>query len=162
MLDHVESACRTTVIQSIHGLSTCFLSEESDPKDTTSPRSYVVHTEGVNLKAMHSFQHIINPHRIFTNDVAAMLALYGVEAARATIVREMDAVFKGHSITVDNRHLNLIADMMTRGGGFSAFNRTGMTNAVSPLMKMSFETTVGFLNDAVLQRDWDDLRFVLL
>ena len=109
---------------------------------------------------MHNYQHIINPHKLFTNDIAAILALYGVEAARATIIREMNAVFKGHSITVDNRHLNLIADMMTRGGGFRAFNRSGMTDSVSPLMKMSFEATVGFLNDAVLEKDWDDLRFV--
>jgi len=25
-------------------------------------------------------------------------------------------------------------------------------------MKMSFETTVGFLKDAVLENDWDDLK----
>lgn len=87
-----------------------------------------------------------------------MLTYYGVEACRATIIREMDAVFKGHSINVDNRHLNLIADMMTRGGGFAAFNRIGMRSGVSPFMKMSFETTVGFLKDAVLEGDWDDLK----
>jgi DNA-directed RNA polymerase I subunit RPA1 len=118
----------------------------------------VVVTEGVNLTAMHEYQHIVNPHQLFTNDIAAMLKFYGVEACRATIVREMDAVFQGHGITVDNRHLNLIADMMTRGGGFSAFNRLGMKSSVSPFMKMSFETTVGFLKDAVLGGDWDDLK----
>jgi hypothetical protein len=56
------------------------------------------------------------------------------------------------------RHLNLIADTMTKGGGFTPFNRIGMRGNVSPFMKMSFETTVGFLKDAVLERDWDDLR----
>jgi DNA-directed RNA polymerase I subunit RPA1 len=70
----------------------------------------------------------------------------------------MDAVFKSHGIAVDNRHLNLIADMMTRGGGFTPFNRNGLTSNVSPLMKMSFETTVGFLRDAALEGDWDDLN----
>lgn len=48
--------------------------------------------------------------------------------------------------------------MMTKGGEFSAFNRTGLKGAVSPFMKMSFETTVGFLRDAVLDGDWDDLK----
>lgn len=107
---------------------------------------------------MRDYQNFLNPHKIFTNDIAAMLRLYGVEACRANIILEMDSVFKGHSITVDNRHLNLIADMMTRGGGFSPFNRNGLKSSVSPFMKMSFETTVGFLRDAVLDEDWDDLK----
>ena len=87
-----------------------------------------------------------------------MLQLYGVEAARATIIREMESVFKGHSIAVDLRHLSLIADVMTRGGGFTPFNRTGFKSITSPFLKMSFETTVGFLKDAVLDGDWDDLK----
>ena len=99
------------------------------------------------------FHAIIDVNRVFTNDIVAMLQLYGVEAARATIVREMHAVFSGHGISVDQRHLNLIADTMTKGGGFTPFNRNGLKGNVSPFMKMSFETTVGFLKDAVLERD---------
>ncbi|KAI9877205.1 MAG: hypothetical protein M1830_004531 [Pleopsidium flavum] len=160
MLNLVEDACHHAVIQSIPGLSTCVLSTDNvrDPdtgEETTNP---VVITEGVNLTAMHDYQDILNPHKIFTNDIAAMLRLYGVEACRANVILEMDSVFKGHGITVDNRHLNLIADMMTRGGGFSPFNRNGLKSSVSPFMKMSFETTVGFLRDAVLEEDWDDLK----
>ena len=160
MLNLVESACHDAIIQSIPGIGACTISEEMsiDPVTNTQITYPVVLTEGVNLTAMHDYQSVLNPHKIFTNDIAAMLAIYGVEACRATIIREMDSVFKGHSITVDNRHLNLIADMMTRGGGFSAFNRTGIHSGVSPLMKMSFETTVGFLREAVLERDWDDLK----
>ncbi|MCJ1295657.1 hypothetical protein MMC34_007221 [Xylographa carneopallida] len=160
MLNLVEEACHSAVVQSIPGIGACTLSEEKvrDPVTNTTATFPVVLTQGINLTAMHDYQHILNPHKIFTNDIAAMLALYGVEACRATIIREMDSVFKGHSITVDNRHLNLIADMMTRGGGFSAFNRTGMASGVSPFMKMSFETTLNFLRDAMLENDWDDLR----
>jgi hypothetical protein len=47
---------------------------------------------------------------------------------------------------------------MTKGGGYTPFNRIGMRSNVSPFMKMSFETTVGFLKDAVMERDWDDLN----
>lgn len=70
----------------------------------------------------------------------------------------MNAVFEGHNITVDMRHLNLIADFMTRDGGFKPFSRTGLTSSVSPLQKASFETTTNFVRDAVLHSDWDDLR----
>ena len=70
----------------------------------------------------------------------------------------MTSVFQAHSISVDNRHLNLIADVMTRGGGYTAFNRVGMRGTTSPFMKMSFETSMEFLKDAVLDGDWDDLQ----
>lgn len=160
MLNLVEDACHFAVIRSIPGLKSCMLSEEKSRNPITGEEtiSPVVITEGVNLTAMHDYQHMLNPHKIFTNDIAAMLRLYGVEACRATIILEMDSVFKGHGITVDNRHLNLIADMMTKGGGFSPFSRNGLKGSVSPFMKMSFETTVGFLRDALLDADWDDLK----
>ena len=96
--------------------------------------------------------------RMTTNDIDSMLRHYGVEACRASIILEMEAVFKGHGITVDLRHLNLIADTMTRAGGFRPFNRYGAIQAsTSPLLKMSFETTTAFLRDALLDSDHDDL-----
>jgi len=118
----------------------------------------VIITNGVNFSAMHQYQDALNPNRLFTNDIAAMLREYGVEACRQTIIAELKSVFEGHGITVDNRHLNLIGDYMTRGGGFSPFNRNGLKSSVSPFMKMSFETTIGFLRDALLDGDWDDLK----
>ncbi|KAL9044642.1 MAG: hypothetical protein Q9214_002234, partial [Letrouitia sp. 1 TL-2023] len=152
----LESVCHSSVIQSIPGITSATCTRERIVG--TESHETLVLTQGVNLQAMHAYQSIINPHRIFTNDIGAMLAFYGVEAARATIIREMDAVFKGHSISVDNRHLNLIADVMTRGGGFTPFSRLGLRGATSPLMKMSYETTLGFLRDAVLDQDWDTLE----
>ncbi len=160
MLHLVESALRDSVIQAIPGLSSCVTSSEKtiDPATDTEKSETVVMTEGANLLAMREFQDVINPHRLVTNDIAAMLRLYGVEACRACIVREMRSVFEGHAISVDPRHLGLIADAMTRGGGYKAFSRNGMKSSVSPFAKMSFETTVGFLKDAVLEEDWDDLK----
>lgn len=152
----LESVCHSSIIQSIPGITSATCTRERIVG--TDSHETLVLTQGVNLPAMHAYQAIINPHHIFTNDIGAMLAFYGVEAARATIIREMDAVFKGHSIAVDNRHLNLIADVMTRGGGFTPFSRLGLRGATSPLMKMSYETTLGFLRDAVLDQDWDTLE----
>ncbi|KAF2236298.1 beta and beta-prime subunits of DNA dependent RNA-polymerase [Viridothelium virens] len=161
MLNLVEQGCQNAVVREVPMLSTCFAGAEKvagpDGKEIEVP---VVHTQGVNLMAMRDIPGIdsINVNKIFTNDIAAMLRLYGVEAARATIIRECDAVFSGHAISVDARHLQLVADFMTRGGSYLAFNRHGIKGSVSPFMKMSFETTVGFLRDAVLEEDWDELR----
>lgn len=152
LLPIVENAIRASVIQHINLLGSCTFI----PGTATEPRSII--TEGVNLQAMREYQDVINPNSIYTNSIAHMLRLYGVEAARASIIKEMDAVFSGHSISVDNRHLNLIADAMTQSGGYKAFNRNGLVKeGNSPFMKMSFETTVGFLRDAILDAGADDL-----
>ncbi|KAF1832344.1 beta and beta-prime subunits of DNA dependent RNA-polymerase [Decorospora gaudefroyi] len=153
MLHHVEVAADFATIHVIPGITAAQFSAKS--KDV--PEN-VINTEGSNLGAMTEYAHIIDVNRTLSNDIVAMLHFYGVEAARATIVREMHGVFSGHGISVDLRHLNLIADTMTKGGGFTPFNRIGLKGNVSPFMKMSFETTVGFLKDAVLERDWDELK----
>jgi len=154
MLHLVEASARNALIQSITGLGQCmYTTEKIDNVDIP-----VISTDGENLIAMREFQNVLDPTKMFTNDIAAMLRLYGVEACRATIVREIGAVFGGHGISVDARHLSLIADFMTRSGGYQALNRQGMRDNPSPFKKMSFETTVGFLRDAVLEEDWDDLR----
>ena len=160
MLPLIESALKISNVQHIPGLSVCIASTENIKNSETgdiASRPAVV-TKGVNLLAMRQYQHIIDPHLLRTNDIHAMLELYGVEACRALIVREVGEVFISHGISVDARHIGLMADMMTRKGGFSAFSRIGLSSSISPFMKMSFETTVRFLNDAVLERDWDDLR----
>ncbi|KAI2831338.1 hypothetical protein CBS147343_3907 [Aspergillus niger] len=155
LLPLVEDACRNAVIQSIPGLGNCTF-VEADP--IKGEPAHVI-TDGVNLLAMRDYQDIIKPHSLYTNSIHDMLNLYGVEAARASIVKEMSDVFQGHSISVDNRHLNLIGDVMTQSGGFRPFNRNGLVkDGSSPLAKMSFETTVGYLKEAVVERDFDNLK----
>ncbi|CAN8103810.1 unnamed protein product [Discula destructiva] len=160
MLNLVEEAVRKTLIQQIPGVGQCtFVANESttDGRSGKEIKASVVHTAGANLQAMQKYSEFINPNKIVTNDIAAVLEVYGVEAARNNIIRELSAVFGSHSIKVDNRHLNLIGDHMTRNGGFLPFNRMGLSGNVSPFTKMSFETTLAFLKDALLEGDWDDL-----
>lgn len=149
MLNLVQDAVKKTVVQEIAGVGACTHVEEKGQQ--------VIHTSGVNLQAMQRYSNFINPNKIQTNDIAAVLEVYGVEACRNTIVSELSGVFGSHGIKVDNRHLNLIADYMTRNGDFTPFNRMGLRGNVSPFTKMSFETTLAFLKDAILDGDWDDL-----
>ncbi|KAH8892079.1 beta and beta-prime subunits of DNA dependent RNA-polymerase [Thozetella sp. PMI_491] len=160
MLSIVQRAVRQSLVQYIDFIGECtFVTKEKmvDPRTGDETEVPVVHTKGVNLKAMQRYGDYIDPNRIATNDCAAVLRVYGVEACRQNIIRELSGVFSGHGISVDSRHLNLIADYMTRNGGFTPFNRNGLKGNVSPLAKMSFETTLGFLKDAVLDGDWDNL-----
>jgi len=55
---------------------------------------------------------LIEEDDVYSNDIYAILMTFGVEMARAVIVREMSRVFGVYNIDVDIRHLELIADYM--------------------------------------------------
>lgn len=117
---------------------------------------------------------------MYSNDIYATLGTYGVEMARAAILKEVSGVFAVYKIDVNMRHLELIADYMvwilshpspllylemiltefyfqTFDGGYKPFNRSGISTHSSPLLKASYETTAAFLSDATLYGDFDDL-----
>ena len=66
-------------------------------------------------------------------------------------------VFGAYGISVDARHLTLIADFMTSGGGYRGCSRHGIATCTSPLLKMSFETSATFLKDAAMKGTVDSL-----
>ncbi|ERS94998.1 hypothetical protein HMPREF1624_08710 [Sporothrix schenckii ATCC 58251] len=160
MLSVVEDAVRRSVVRQIPGVKSCtYVADEvvKDSRTGIEVKVPVVHTEGANIRTIQQFSDFFDPNKLATNDIVAMLEVYGVEACRNTIIRELSTVFVSHGIGVDNRHLNLIGDFMTRGGGFMPFNRYGLKGNVSPFTKMSFETTLAFLKDALVDGDWDGL-----
>lgn len=64
--------------------------------------------------AAGSDESILEDDEIYSNDIYAILKTYGVEMARAAILREMKGIFAVYSIDVNKRHLELIADYMVR------------------------------------------------
>jgi DNA-directed RNA polymerase I subunit RPA1 len=73
------------------------------------------------------------------------LPYYGVEARLNCDIREIRGVFGNYCISVDAKHLSLFAHYMMHSGLHQAFNRTGISEYSSPLLKMTFETTMTFL-----------------
>jgi DNA-directed RNA polymerase I subunit RPA1 len=161
MLGLVERAAADTVVRCTPGVEKVHVLEPGPPFDG-APKSDVrqrVQTEGV------SFAHgcweqsdLVDVDGVTSNDVAAVLSAYGVEAARATLLREARSVFAAYGIGVDARHLSLLADFMTHQGGYRACNRLGIDSSASPLLKMSFETAAAFLTEAALRGEQDKLE----
>jgi DNA-directed RNA polymerase I subunit RPA1 len=117
MLSLVQEAVKKSVIQQIHSIGNATFEPKKKKDEATGEEivtEMLVHTDGSNLRAMQQYGDYINPNRISTNDIAQVLEVYGVEACRSNIVGELSGVFSGHGIAVDPRHLNLIADYMTR------------------------------------------------
>jgi len=105
--------------------------------------------EGVNLLGLQSLpEGTVDHRRIYSNNILKLLESYGVEAARASVVKEIGEVFGHYGIEVDRRHLTVVADYMTHAGGLRAFSRSGMVHNASPLLQMSYETSCQFLTAA--------------
>uniref|UniRef100_A0A915MIJ9 DNA-directed RNA polymerase n=1 Tax=Meloidogyne javanica TaxID=6303 RepID=A0A915MIJ9_MELJA len=118
----------------------------------------VIRSEERNGKmAFYNRVQFLDVNTIYSNDINVMLNCYGVEAANRTIVKEMNNVFGVYGIEVNPRHLTLTADYMTFGGDVQAFNRTAMAHSPSPLQKMTYETTMVFMQKAIVSGHSDSL-----
>ncbi|EGG19637.1 RNA polymerase I [Cavenderia fasciculata] len=151
MLNIIEDVAFKFIIKSCKGISRCFINE----KTVGGKTEYSIQTEGINLIELFEMQDHLQLNRMYTNDIGSILNRYGVEACKSAIVSEISNVFGAYGITVDKRHLTLLADYMTYDGGFRPLNRIGLENNTSPLQKMSFETTCAFLSKAALVSDSD-------
>lgn len=126
---------------------------------TETGAQYEVQCEGSNFRWIHRLSGTCVDHnRVTSNDIRAVLEFYGVEACRTVIIQELNKVFSVYGITVDYRHMNLIADAMTHSGAFRSFSRLGIRHHSSPLLQMSFETSMKFLTEAIERGAHDDLR----
>lgn len=147
------------VIREVKGISGCYIVQPGVGAGSHTPKEYALQTEGINFHAISRLagndDFDIDLNRLRTNDVYSILKNYGVEAARNSIVREISSVFAVYGISVDHRHLSLLADYMTVDGEYRALNRYGIADSTSPLLKMSFETCTGFLKQAILTGEKD-------
>lgn len=122
-------------------------------------KEWLIDTDGSNIVDV-----ILHPdvdaNRTVSNDVIEMYQVFGVEAARQTLIREIKEVMDEAS-EIDPRHVHLLVDMMTTKGKLIPIDRNGMklTN-VGPLAKCSFEEADQQLYKAAIHGETDDITGV--
>lgn len=111
-----------------------------------SDQDFIVDTMGANLLEILSRKNV-NPFRTISNDIVETAKVFGIEAARACIIREMEAVLIDSSI--DRRHIQLLADAMTCRGFIQKIDRYGAKKGeAGPIRVASFEETTTVFCDA--------------
>ncbi|WFC99819.1 DNA-directed RNA polymerase [Malassezia yamatoensis] len=152
LINVIERVCRASVVHEVPGLARIIV-----PPPTPGDSQVALTAEGINLSGMWEFGFgVVDMNTIYSNDIGALLYAYGVEAARAAIVKELKGIFDTYGIGVSMRHLYLIADYQTAFGDFRPFSRGGLADSPSPLLKASFEMTMAFLSGASLFQESDD------
>jgi len=122
---------------------------------------FVIVTAGSNLKEVLKLE-FINAYRTTTNSIAEIEKVYGVEAAREAIIREMVKVLKDQGISLDMRHILLVSDAMTMSGKMLGVSRYGIVKEKpSVLARASFETPIKHIINASMVGEMDELNSVI-
>jgi len=121
---------------------------------------YVIKTRGTNLKAILKLEDI-DETKTISNDMFEIYAAFGIEAARNAIIKELSRVY-GEEVTVDIRHVLLLADTMTFTGEIKGIARTGINKLKhSPLARAAFEETIKHLMEAAFLNEEERIRGVV-
>ena len=121
---------------------------------------YVLYTEGSSLRKVVQFDGV-DPSRTKTNNINEISEVLGIEAARNAIINEALDTLREQGLTVDVRHIMMVADIMTVDGEVKQIGRHGVSGEkASVLARAAFEVTVNHILDAAIRGDVDDLRGV--
>ena len=122
---------------------------------------WIIHTEGSNLKEVLSMEGI-DQVRTTTNNIHEIGEVLGIEAARQSIINEAQNTLSEQGLSVDVRHIMLVADIMTSEGVVKSIGRHGISGEKSSVLaRAAFEETGKHLLHASIRGEVDDLTGII-
>jgi len=151
-IEKIRAKVAETRIKGIKGIKKVIIQRRGN--------EYVLITEGSNLEEVMKVPGV-DYRRVYTNNIAEIARVLGIEAARAAIIKEIKNVLDEQGLDVDIRHIMLLADIMTWTGKVRQVGRMGVAGEKpSVLARATFEMTVQKLVEAAVQGAEDHLTGV--
>ncbi len=139
-------------LKGIPGITRVTVVQEND--------EWVIQTAGSNLGKVVQVPGV-DTSRITTNNIHEVAQVLGIEAARATLIREVMSTLDEQGLEVDVRHIFLVADLMTTKGYLQQIGRHGIAGTkTSVLARAAFEITVPTLAQAAIRGETEELKGV--
>jgi DNA-directed RNA polymerase subunit A" len=139
-------------LKGIEGIKRVVIRKDSD--------EYTLYTEGSELNEVLKIEGV-DVTRTYTNNIAEIYEVFGIEAARNALVKEAMDTLSEQGLNVDIRHIMLVADIMTCDGEVKQIGRHGISGEkASVFARAAFEVTVNHLLDAGIRGDVDELNGV--
>lgn len=137
-----KSLAMNSIVYGIKGIrDVTILKEENE---------FVIVTKGSALKHVMAISEI-DTSRIYSNDIDVVNSMFGVEAARQVIIKELMDVVESQGLSINERHVLLIADVMTYSGEPRGMTRYGIVaDKANVLTKASFETAIKHIGKGAL------------
>ncbi len=148
-IEKIRVKIAETRIKGVKGIKKVIIQKRGD--------EYMLIAEGSNLEEVMKIPGV-DYKKIYTNNIAEIARVLGIEAARAAIIKEINGVLEEQGLDVDIRHVMLLADMMTWTGKIRQVGRMGVAGEKhSVLARATFEMTVQKLVEAAVQGAVDPL-----
>ena len=121
---------------------------------------WVTDTQGTNLEAVMELAGV-DAIRTTSNDIHEVAQILGIEVASRVLYDEIKNVLSFDGTYVNERHVRLLVDAMTRTGSALPVTRHGMRELGSGVFaRASFEETLEVINQAAAFGEEDPLRGV--
>jgi DNA-directed RNA polymerase beta' subunit len=121
---------------------------------------YVIYTEGINMNAIRKINGI-DMNRTFCSDIITTFEIFGIEAARNLIIRDITNVMISNGSGVNFQHVSQFADLMTNMGTLTSIDRNGINKLdTDPFSRASFEKTVDQLITSAVFGEVDYMKSV--
>jgi len=172
MLKRLESHILDTLtLRGVPGIERAFLNTRTKirladdgalvmAKDDAFCREWFLDTSGSSLGQVLTIPGV-DTTRTYSNSFIEVFEVFGIEATRSALMRELTQVLAFDGSYVNHRHLALLVDVMTSRGHLMAITRHGINRAdTGALMRCSFEETVEILLEAAACGELDDCRGV--
>ncbi|KAK4057043.1 DNA-directed RNA polymerase II core subunit rpo21 [Microbotryomycetes sp. JL221] len=160
-LKQLETSMLSSIaLRGVEGIDRVFMlqhkqSQIQDNGEYDTPTEWVLETDGINLRKVLCVDGV-DSRRTVSNSCVEILQVLGIEAARASVLRELRNVIEFDGSRVNYRHLSMLTDIMTNRGSLMAITRHGINRSdTGALMRCSFEETVEILMEAASNGEID-------
>lgn len=146
-LHALKNLLPTVVVKGIETVERAVINKDNKVK-------YNLLVEGTGLQTVMGTEGVIG-RETTSNHIIEVQQTLGIEAARKCIINEIQYTMASHGMSIDIRHMMLLADLMTFRGEVLGITRFGIQKMdKSVLMLASFEKTADHLfNASVSGRD---------
>ena len=128
--------------------------------DIINKKEWIIETNGTNLRRCLCIP-AIDSTRTISNDIHECREIFGIEAARWLLFEEIKKVIGDSGIYINDRHLEILVDVMTNKGYIMSIDRHGLNRSENgPLARSSFEETTDQLVKAGIYSQTDNMSSV--
>lgn len=152
-LKDLKNKAEETRIKGLKGIEQVVINEQDG--------EWQLQTAGTALRKTLKIEEV-DETRTISNDLFEIGRVLGIEALRQRIIRETNKTLDAQGIGIDNRHIMLLSDMMTREGELQGTTRYGIVGEKESFFARAvFEETKKHLRQSSLRGEKDPLEGVV-
>lgn len=145
----LSNKIRKLIIKGVAGITKAVVLKDED--------GYFIRASGFNIMGVITHP-AVEPSKIYTNNIKEIENVFGVEAARNALVREIKQVLEMQKLFVDIRHIMLVADAICASGQVKSIGRHGLSGGKAGVFgRAAFEETLKHLINASANGEEDNL-----